>query len=85
MSKRLDPHSQSSAITLISRSITDAELFSSDVLESGTPLGHLVSLKNYPFLQVTRAVLLASRIGFWEYTSNVLTRRWLLTKHELIL
>ena len=75
MSNTQDPHSQLSKITLISRSITDAELFSSDVLESGTPLGHWVSPKNYPFLRRRKAVLLVSRIGFWEFTSNALTRR----------
>jgi hypothetical protein len=75
VSNAQDPHSQLSTITLISRSIADAELFSSDVLESGTPLAHLVSPKNYLFLRRKKAVLLVSRIGFWEFTSNELTRR----------
>jgi hypothetical protein len=60
-------------ITLISRSITDAELLSPDVLESGTLLDHLVSPKKFPFRR--KKTLLVSRIGSWENTSNVLTRR----------
>ena len=47
----------------------------SDVLESGTQLGHLVSPKKYPFLQRVMAVILVSRIGFWGNASNALTRR----------
>ena len=53
---------------LISRTMTDAELFFSpplsDVLESGTRLDHLVFQKNYPCLRKPLVVLLDSRIGF---------------------